>query len=52
MARRTPLIRDHATAVLVGLALIAAGGWILHETYEGRGKDRPYLIKVLGGGWA
>jgi hypothetical protein len=53
MAKANPLrIRDHRTAVLVGLALTAAGGWTLYDAYEGRGHTRPFFMKFLGSGWA
>lgn len=53
MGKRNPLrIRDHHTAVLVGLALTAAGGWMLYDAYEGRGRSRPFLMRWLSAGWA
>ena len=45
-------IRDQHTAILVGLALTAAGGWVLYDAYEGRGSKRPFLMKWLGAGWS
>ena len=49
---RNPLrIRDRHTAVLVGLALTAAGGWVLYDAYEGRGRNRPFFMKFLSSGW-
>lgn len=52
MGKRNPLrIRDRRTAVLVGIALLAAGGWVLHDAYEGRGHDRPFIVKFLTSGW-
>lgn len=40
-------IRDHQTAVLVGLALSAAGAWVLYDAYEGRGKKAPFFLRFL-----
>lgn len=40
-------IRDHHTAVLVGLALTAAGAWVLYDAYEGRGKRPPFYLRFL-----
>ncbi len=52
MARNPLRIRDYHTAVFVGLALTALGGWILYDAHEGRGRNRPFLLKWLGAGWA
>lgn len=43
-------IRDHHTAVVAGLALTAAGAWILYDTYEARGRRRPFVMRLIGGG--
>jgi|GEM_PF-1795743 len=48
MGKRNPLrIRDHHTAVLLGLALTAAGAWVLYDAYEGHGKSRPFFLRFL-----
>jgi len=48
MGNRHPLrIRDHHTAVLVGLVLTASGAWVLYDAYEGRGKQRPFYLRFL-----
>lgn len=52
MAGRPLRIRDQRTAVLVGLALTAAGGWVLYDAYEGRGRSRPFFMKWMTAGWA
>lgn len=50
MARRRPLIRDRRTEIVVGIALLTAGSWLLHEAYEGRGVSRPWATRLLPGG--
>lgn len=37
------------TKTALGMALIIAGAWVLHERYEGHGKPRPFLLKFLPG---
>lgn len=34
---------------LVGALAIIAGSWLLHEGFEGSGRSRPWLIKLLPG---
>lgn len=45
-------IRNAKLAVVVGLVLTAAGGWVLYDAYEGRGRSRPFLMRFLSAGWA
>lgn len=52
MAVKAPRIKNPTAAVLVGLALTAAGGWVLYDAYEGRGRKRPFLMRWLSAGWA
>ena len=52
MSKNPLRIRDQRTAVLIGVALTAAGGWVLYDAYEGRGRSRPFLMRWLGAGWA
>ena len=35
------------SAVVLGYAGIIGGAWLLHEAYERRGKNRPFLAKFL-----
>lgn len=45
MAGKRPIIADRRTAVVVGLALFVAGAIVLHDAYEGRGRDTPALLR-------
>lgn len=46
MARKHP-VRNHRHAALLGLALMAAGSWLLYDAYEGRGRERPFSMRFL-----
>lgn len=47
--RRSPVIRDHRTAVAVGLGLLIAGLAVLYDAYEGRGRARPFWMRLFSG---
>ncbi len=49
MSRR-PIIRDRRTALVVGYGGILLGAYALWEAYEGRGRRRPFMTKLLPGG--
>lgn len=40
-----PHIRNHRTAVVVGLGLFLLSLWILYDAYEGRGKSTPRVLR-------
>lgn len=42
---RKPWIRDHTTAVLLGLLLFVGGAMVLYDAYEGRGKPAPRILR-------
>lgn len=42
-----PMIHDRRTAVLGGVLLISAGSWLLWQGYEARGRQRPFVMKLL-----
>lgn len=44
---RRPWIRDHATAVLLGVTLTTAGALCLYDAYEHRGRDKPFWTHFL-----
>lgn len=50
MSRRRPFIPDRTTALVVGYAGVFLGALALWDAYEGRGKTRPFLTKLLPGG--
>lgn len=35
--------------VAAGAALLCAGSWLLYQGYEGAGRKRPFLAKLLPG---
>jgi hypothetical protein len=49
MPRRSVLIPDQRTELYAGLALTVAGAYLLYEAHEGRGKKRPFLLRLFGG---
>jgi hypothetical protein len=36
--------------VQLGAALLCAGSWLLYQGYEGAGRRRPFVAKLLPGG--
>jgi hypothetical protein len=44
---RRPLIRDQSTAIAAGLALFAAGAYLLWDAWEGRGATTPRLLRPI-----
>lgn len=42
---RGPHFRDRATAIVLGVALFAAGSWCLYDAWEGRGDRTPPLLR-------
>jgi hypothetical protein len=42
-----PVIRDHRTAQLAGVALLSAGAYLLYDAYEARGIGRPFWLRFL-----
>lgn len=50
MARRSLLhVKDRRAALLGGYGGIIVGSLLLWDAYEGRGKARPFLTKLLPG---
>lgn len=45
MARRKHYIADPRLETLAGVALFICGAFLLHDAYEGRGKDQPRLMR-------
>jgi hypothetical protein len=40
----------HEQKVAASCALIVAGAWMLHSTFEASGRSRPFWTKFLPGG--
>jgi hypothetical protein len=49
MAKR-PVIRDRRLALVIGYVGILGGALALWDAYEGRGRQRPFYVKLLPGG--
>lgn len=41
------LIKDRNTELLVGVAALVLGAYLLHDAYEGRGRTRPFAARFL-----
>lgn len=37
------------TRTAAGVALVIAGAWVLHQTYEGTGRPRPFYLRLIPG---
>lgn len=46
MARQR-IIRDRKVAICVGVAMVVAGSYLVYDAYEGRGRFRPFLMRML-----
>ncbi len=44
-----PVIRDRRTEQLLGVAGIVLGSLLLYDAYEGRGRARPWALRLLPG---
>lgn len=44
---RPALIRDRGVELALGVALFLAGAWLIHDAYEGRGKNRPFAASLI-----
>lgn len=49
MARKSLLVKDQKTAVLIGVGLYLAGTLVLWDAYEHRGASRPFSLRFLPG---
>lgn len=45
-----PFIRDRHMALAIGYGGILLGALALWDAYEGRGRTRPFIVKLLPGG--
>lgn len=41
------VIADPAAEVWLAAALLLAGAWLLHDAYENRGRQRPFVLRFL-----
>jgi hypothetical protein len=44
-----PKIPDRRTAQALGVLLVIAGAYCLHDAYENRGRSRPFAMRFLPG---
>lgn len=43
--QRRRLFKDQRSAIIVGLVLFIGGAIVLHDAYEGRGRNTPLLLR-------
>ena len=41
-------IRKQHHAATLGIVFLGLGAWCLYDAYEGRGRERPFLMRFLG----
>ena len=46
MSRPAPL-RDRGVELALGIGLFIASAWLIYDAYEGRGRKRPFITRVL-----
>lgn len=47
MARRKHVVANARHSAVLGLVLMGAGAWLLYDAYEGRGRERPFVMRFL-----
>lgn len=47
-SRKHP-VRNRNHALLLGIGFVVAGSWLLYDAYEGRGRTRPWAVRLLPG---
>lgn len=45
MAGKRPIVADRRVALALGVALFVGGALLLHDAYEGRGRNTPALLR-------
>jgi hypothetical protein len=46
---KTHIFRKANTAAAVGIVLVCAGAYLLHDAYDARGRSKPFLMKFVPG---
>jgi hypothetical protein len=46
---RGPVVPDRRTAQLAGVGFVCLGAFLLWDAYEARGRQRPFVMKLLPG---
>ena len=44
---RPKLLRDATAELVLGVAAFVASAWLIYDSYEGRGRRRPFLARLL-----
>jgi hypothetical protein len=44
---RPKLLRDRSVELGLGVALFAVSAWLIYDAYEGRGRQRPFIARIL-----
>jgi len=41
------LIKDRRLELGAGIVMFALSSWLIYDAYEGRGRNRPFLARLL-----
>lgn len=44
---RPKLLRDPSAELVLGVVAFVASAWLIYDAYEGRGRRRPFLARLL-----
>ena len=44
---RQPIVRDPRQAKLMGVLFVCVGSYLLYDAYEARGRQRPFVARLL-----
>ncbi len=45
---RKPIIKSRKSAILLAVVFFGCSVIMFHDAYEVRGKDRPFMLKIVG----
>jgi hypothetical protein len=45
--KRPALLANRNTELTLGVGLFIASAWLIYDAYEGRGRKRPFVARVL-----
>lgn len=44
---RPKVLRDRSVELTLGIGLFIASAWLIYDAYEGRGRPRPFVARLL-----
>lgn len=47
MTKRPAIVKDRHTELMLGIGTFLLATWLIYDSYEGRGKKRPFLARFL-----